>query len=159
METLEKTLLTAGKWTLVIVPAGIALGALLGGRPEMKEPPTPWWQLTGREQVVSHEPAYVETGPAELNVFDGYRPDLDYAAEVWALPIPDYDLAALLEDPPRAPADDWPAVSYGADEAAESTADAAEAVAEEALAAEAPAELQPPPGEVRKSELALAGLY
>ncbi len=149
-------------WTfaLAIVPAGIMLGAVLGAaaNPEMKDPPTPWWQLTGREDfVISEDRQFVEAWPEDLNVFGGYRPDLDYDAEIWSLPIPEYDLAALADQPFETPAYDLPTVTYGVT-GAEEVADEAEEVAEEAQAAEA-AGPEPEPAEVRKPELALAGLY
>ena len=76
-------------------------------------------------------------------------------------PLPDYELAYLVDEPLEAPADGLPVVTYGIT-AAEDAADEAEAAAGEALAAE-PSEAEPAPGpasgEVRKSELAMAGLY
>ena len=147
-------MLTAGKWALAIVPAGIALGALLGAaaNPEMKDAPPQWWQTTGTQPVFASEHYFVEAGPEDLDVFGGYRPDLDYDAEVWALPIPAYELAALADEPP---ADELPTVTYGVTEQA---ADEAEAAAAEAAAAAQPAPA-PEPAEARKSELVLAGLY
>jgi hypothetical protein len=149
-------------WTfaLAIVPAGVMLGALLGAaaNPDMKDPPTPWWQLTGRDDfVASDDRQFVEAGPEDLNVFGGYRPDLDYDAEIWSLPIPEYDLAALSEESFEAPAYELPTVTYGVT-GADEVADEAEDVAEEAQAAEVE-EPEPTAGEVRKPELALAGLY
>jgi len=149
-------------WTFAfaIVPAGVMLGAMLGAaaNPDMKDPPTPWWQLTGRDDFVASEDSqFVEAGQEDLNVFGGYRPDLDYAAEIWSLPIPDYDLAALADEPFEVPAYELPTVTYGvtgADEPADETGEAAEA----AQAAEA-VEPEPAPAEVRKPELELAGLY
>jgi len=162
MESLEKIMPTA-KWALAIVPLGIAIGALFSDRPEPKEPPAQWWQLTGRDDVaiVPGDRVFVEAGPVDLSVPAGYRPDLDYDAEVWALPIPDYEFAAAPAD---APVDDWPAVTYGI-EVAENAADHADAAAHEALdaaAAAEPASERVPgavPPEARKPELAMAGLY
>jgi hypothetical protein len=153
----------AGKWALAIVPAGTMLGALLGNaaNPEMKDPPAPWWQLTGRDEIVADDAQFAEAWPEDLDVFGGYRPDLDYDAEVWALPIPEHDLAALAEQPFRVPAYELPRVTYGVT-AAHEVADEAEAVAEQAQAAEAAEPAPPPapaPAEVRKPELAIAGLY
>ena len=157
-------MLAAGKWILGVVTGGVLLGAVLGkaSEPDMKDPPAPWWQLTGRDEAVASGDGYqfVEAGPQDLNP-GGYRPDLDYEALAWNLPLPDYELAYLVDEPLEAPADGLPVVTYGIT-AAEDAADEAEAAAGEALAAE-PSEAEPAPGpasgEVRKSELALAGLY
>jgi hypothetical protein len=149
-------MLAAGKWALTIVPAGIALGALLGdaANPEMKDPPAQWWQLAGADEVAVAEGALLfEAGPDDLSPFGSYRPDLDYDAEVWAEPIPAYEMAALTDEPSALPGS-LPTVTYGV--AAEEVADAAEAAAEEAVAAAQP---EPAPTDVRKSELASAGLY
>ena len=151
---------TAGKWVMGIVTGGVLFGALLGkaASPDMKEPPVPSWKLSGREEVAaSAQQQFFEAAPEDLNPYGGYRPDLDYAAEVWALPLPDYDLAALRDEPLSA---DWPTVSYGytsADRAAEESEDAAR---DARSAHQGEADTQAEPGaEVRKSELALAGLY
>jgi len=149
-------------WTfaLAIVPAGVMLGAMLGAaaNPDMKDPPTPWWQLTGRDDFVASEDSqFAEAGPEDLNVFGGYRPDLDYAAEIWSLAVPEYDLAALADEPFEAPAYELPTVTYGVS-GADEAGDEAEDAATDAQAAEA-VEPEPTPAEVRKPELALAGLY
>jgi hypothetical protein len=155
-------MLAAGKWALAIVPGGIMLGALLGAaaNPDMKDPPTPWWRTTGMQLNIAYSGQQMyEAGPEDLNVFGGYRPDLDYDAVVWELPVATADLAPLAE-PPVAWADELPTVTYGV--TADEVADDAQAAADDALAAEA----EPPdpapaaePDETRKSELALAGLY
>jgi hypothetical protein len=148
-------MLTVAKWTLGIVPAGIALGALLGAAadPDMKDAPAPWWRLTGSEPVASAEPD-PELWPPDFAAPRSYRPDLDYDAEVWALPIPAYELTILNDEPPA----ELPAIDDAV--AAEDAADEAETAAEDALEAEVPAlEPETAPGEVRKSELAQAGLY
>ena len=154
-------MLAAGKWIVTVVPAGIALGALLGGTagPEMKDAPAPWWRLTGNEAIVSSGDAvFVEPGPQDLDVFGGYRPDLDYEAEVWALPIPAYELAALAEEPTAPLPGELPTVGYGV-AAAEQVADEAAAAAGDALVAgEAEPARAPEPLAVRKSGLA-SGLY
>jgi hypothetical protein len=162
MERLHKAMPSAGKWALAIVPAGIALGALLGtaAAPEPTEPSAQWWQLTGREDIaiVADGRQFVEAGPEDLAVHGGLRPDLDYDAEVWTLPVSDYDFAYLQGEPLDPPAHDPPRVRYGVT-AAESAADEAEAAAADALDSGAPAQPEPAKGDVRKSELALAGLY
>ena len=146
----------AAKWTVGIVTSGIALGALLGAavNPEMKQAPAQWWQTTGRDEIVVTNMQFVEPFPEDLDVFGGYRPNLDYDAVAWALPMPEYELAALVEEPPVPVAEELPTVTYGMTEA-ELAAEQAEAVAEEAQDAEA---AEPAP-EAAKSELALAGLY
>lgn len=150
-------MLAAAKWIMGIVPAGVLLGALLGtaADPDMKDPPTPWWRLTGTDRIAVSDQQFAEAWPEDLSVPTGYRPDLDYDAEVWALPVPAYELA-ILDEPPAMPDEALPTVTYGVS-AAEDTADAAEAAAEDALAAEAPEPM--PPAEPRRSELAAAGLY
>jgi len=147
-------MLTAAKWALGIVPAGIALGALLGAAadPDVKDAPAPWWRLTGSEQFASAE-TDPESWPQDFAAARSYRPDLDYDAEVWALPIPAYELMLMTEERTTEPAEiEQEAI------AAEDPADEAEAAAEDALAAQALTP-QPAPGEVRKSELGQAGLY
>ena len=142
----------AAKLALGIVPAGIALGALLGAAvdPAMKDAPAPWWRLTGSEIFASAEPG-PESWPQDFAAARSYRPDLDYDAEVWALPIPVDEFMALADEQIVPPPD-----SAGHEEAA----DKAEAAADDALTA-MPAQPEPAqaPGEVRKSELTAAGLY
>jgi hypothetical protein len=141
-------------WTLVlaVVPAGVALGALLGAAavPPMKDAPAPWWRLSGRDEIVVANQGYsfVEAGPEDLDP-GGYRPDLDYDAEVRAPPIPADELAVLAAETP-VPTIELPLAVSGTSPT-ESAADEAESAAEDALAST--------PGDVRKSELALAGLY
>lgn len=151
-------MLAAAKWVMGIVPSGVLLGALLGtaADPDMKAAPAPWWRLTGASEVAVSGEQFAEAWPEDLSVPTGYRPDLDYDAEVRALPIPAHELAPLNE-PPAMPEDALPTVTYGVT-AAEDVADQAEAAAEDALAADAPAP-EPAPDEPRKSELAAAGLY
>lgn len=147
---------TLGIWALGVLAGGVALGALLGAaaEPDMKDPPEPWWQLTGREDVA--EVGYVPPQPAPqgFRTSGGYRPDLDYDAEVWALPIPDYDATAWVGDPLEPFEDDLPESHFGV----ESAADEAEDAVSEALAAREEEEAPPAPA-VRKSPLAKSGLY
>jgi len=149
-------MLTAAKWTMGIVCGGLVLGALLGdaANPTPEQPAPQWWQLTSRERVEEPEVyGFTEVG-SYPTMPDGYRPDLDYDAEVWNLPLPDYDFAAF-EDYGDEP---FPAFAAAepAPEPVEQAASEAEAAAGEALAA---ASVEPTPGDSRKSELALAGLY
>ena len=148
-------MLTAAKWALSIVPAGIALGALLGSAvdPDMKDPPEPWWRLTGSEAFTASADPGPEYWPQDFAAGPSYRPDLDYDAEVWALPIPAYDLAILSDDPSL----ELPPVEQEVI-VAENAAEEAEAAADDALAVQAP-EPAAAPGEVRKAELVQAGLY
>ena len=149
-------MLSAAKWIMGVVPGGIVLGALLGAAadPDMKDPPDPWWRLTGNDQIAISNEQFVEAWPADLGIPTGYRPDLDYEAEVWALPVPAYDLA-VLDEPPAMPAE--PTVTYDT-AATDAVADEAETAVEDALAAEA-SEPETAIGEIRKSELVDAGLY
>ena len=155
-------MMTVAKWALGILPAGITLGALLGAaaNPDMKDPPEPWWRLTGHDAIVAPGGVqFVEAGPEDLYIPGGYRPDLDYDAEVWALPIPASDLA-FYEEPYPPSSDDVPSVTYINEAPVAEAADEAEAAAQEAVAAQAPPAEQPAPASgPRKSELALAGLY
>jgi protein PhnA len=140
-------MLTAAKWALSIVPAGIALGALLGAAvdPDMKDAPVPWWRLTGAEPVAQADPG-PEYWPQDFAAGPSYRPDLDYDAEVWALPIPADEVWAL-----PIPADEvWAFAQESIPlpperSAAEEVADEAEATAHDALAAAAASEPAPPP--------------
>jgi hypothetical protein len=155
-------MLAAGKWALAIIPGGILLGALLGAaaNPKMKDAPAPWWRTTGMQLNIAYSGQQLyEAGPEDLNVFGGYRPDLDYDAVVWELPVAAADMAPL-EEQPVAWADELPAVTYGVTTG--DVADRAEAAADDALAA---ATEQPEPAPAAapdaapKSELVLAGLY
>lgn len=164
MQARRSNRLSWGIGALGVLTGGLLLGALLGAAadPEMKDPPAPWWQATGREEnVASAEPVLFDP-PEGLNAFGGYRPDLDYEAEVWSSPIPESEWAAFDYEP--YPADeefgpvpyDLPSVTSDPG-AADDVADDAELAVEEAKAAEqAKAE---PESEIRKSPLARAGLY
>src|SRR5688500_7503397 len=144
-------MMTAAKWVLGIVPAGIALGALLGAaaNPHMKDAPAPWWRLTGAEPFASSEPA-PEEWTEDLAASRSYRPDLDYGIEVWTLPVPASELMALADEPLTPPPATEPRLEDG-DEAE----GAADAITAEASASDPAPEL----AEVRKAELAQAGLY
>src|SRR6188768_3290107 len=105
-------MLTAGKWIASVLASGLALGALIGAAadPKIKDPPKQWWQLTGNDTSISpSNQVFADYGPYDLDVHSGYRPDLDYDAEVWSLPIPEFDDAVFSADQP----DDLPAVTYG----------------------------------------------
>ena len=153
-------MLAAGNWSVAvvgIVAGGIALGAVLGkaANPHMKDAPEQWWQLTGSGDVADSGDQYTGGWPEQVSMPDSYRPDLDYDAEVWSLPIPAYEIAAIGYDqlPPPLPYAP-PPVAYG-NSITEQAADQAEKAAEDAEAPEAP----PTPEDARKSDLARAGLY
>ena len=153
--------LTLGKWATGVVAGGLILGALLGAAadPDMKGAPEPWWQQTGREEAIAEAEPVLFEDPRNFHARGGFRPDLDYDAEVWALPIPDYETAALADesyDPYDPFADELPEAPY--DTNAERAADRAEQAADDAVEARE-AENPPAATEVRKSELAVAGLY
>lgn len=144
----------AGKWATSVVFGGIVLGAMLGAAadPRIKDPPKQWWQLTGRDSIaVAGEALWFESPPEDMSPFSGFRPDLDYDAEVWALPIPAVDMASYY--PPHDPFEEAGSQSDPAEEVA---ADEAEAAAEDAAAV---ADAAIPPAEVRKPELADDGIY
>jgi len=146
--------LKIGKWAAGVVVGGIILGALLGSAadPDMKDAPEPWWQQSDRDGAVADVDPVLFEDRRTVAAPGGFRPDLDYDAEVWSLPSPDYELAAMAEDPF---ADELPEEGYDAN--AESAADDAERAVEDAEAAR---EIDTPPATtVRKSELAVAGLY
>lgn len=143
----------AGKWVASVVVGGIVLGALLGAAadPRIKDPPKQWWQLTGRDTIASvgEQPGF-EAGPVGPGPSDGFRPDFDYDAEAWALPIPAADMAAYYS--PRRPF----AEAAEPEPTVEATAHEAESVAAEAVDV-ATAELQAT--EVVEPELIADGLY
>lgn len=149
-------MVTAAKWALGILPAGIALGALLGAavNPDMKDAPAPWWRLTGSEAFAASAEPDSDEWPQDFAAARSYRPDFDYNVEVWSLPIPADEVWALADEPIPLPADST---------AAEELADEAEAAAGDVLAAAAPEpataadtapETTPEAPEVRKPELA-----
>lgn len=151
--------LNIGKWAAGILVGGIVLGALLGSAadPDMKDAPEPWWQQSGRDDAVAEADPVLFEDRRTVDAPGGFRPDLDYDAEVWSVMPSDYELAAMAEDPfADEPFAEEP--SDGGDEAnAESAADDAERAVEDAEAAR---EIDAPPATtVRKSELAVAGLY
>ena len=150
-------MMTAAKWALGVVPAGIALGALLGAavNPDMKDPPAPWWRLTGAEPVAESAEIALDERPQDFAAARSYRPDFDYDIEIWSLPIPADEVWALTDEPLTPPPDVF---------AAEEAADEAEAVAGEALAAAVPeADPEPvpetPPEAIEVRPPVLAGLY
>jgi hypothetical protein len=122
-------MITAAKWALGILPAGIALGALLGAavNPEMKDAPAPWWRLTDTDAFTAPAEPALDAWPQDFAAARSYRPDLDYDAEVWALPIPADEAWAGAEEPV--------APDSGV---AEEAAAKAQAAAGDALAAAAP---------------------
>ncbi len=150
--------LTLGKWATGVVAGGLILGALLGAAadPDMKDAPEPWWQQTGREEAIAEAEPVLFEDPRNFHARGGFRPDLDYDAEVWALPIPDYEMAALADESYDPFADELPEAPY--DSNADRAAERAEQAADDAVEARE-AENPPAATEVRKSELAVAGLY
>lgn len=140
-------MLAAGKWITAIVAGGVCMGLLLGNAvdPSVKSPPEEWWQL-GRAQLEQPQVyGSPDLGPQLAYAPHGFRPDLDYDAEVWSLPLSELDTTVLAWDEPlvsSAPAE------QAASEAAAAVAEALAAAADE-----------PRPDEPRKSALALAGLY
>jgi hypothetical protein len=148
-------MLTAGKWVSSVLAGGIALGAIMGAAadPTIKDPPPQWWQLAGTDTSISpSNQVFAEVGPYDLDVHSGYRPDLDYDAEVWALPLPDLDFAYYEYKEPPPPAAD---VSPPAAEVETAADQAVEAVGEATQVAQA----EPATVEVRQSELAANGIY
>ena len=152
----------AGKWIAGVAAGGIALGALLAiaAAPNMKEAPEPAWRLTGAAPVEYEPEVFAEAMPQDLYVPSSYRPDFDYDAEVWPSSSEYYVAAVEFEDHPVSdPA--LPTVTYGYT-AAEQAADAAEQTVADATAeqpAAAPVATAPESAEIRKSELAMAGVY
>ena len=85
---------------LTILGGGLVLGALLGAYadPEMKSAPEPTWQLSGRPAIEPGPVQHFVSLPEDLSPHIGYRPDLDYAAEIddWS---PRYPSWAYSEEP------------------------------------------------------------
>ena len=157
-------MLAAGKWVLTIVGGGTALGSLLAmyANPVMKPAPEAPWSLTGQPQfAVSDGYHYPEAGPEDLSPYGGYRPDLDYDAEVTSYWSDDdyegysyayYNEAPAMPEPEPAFVQLAAAAPVEAVDAAVEAEAAAEEAAEAAPAAEAvPAEAPAGPQ--------LAGLY
>jgi len=151
-------MVTAAKWALGIVPAGVLLGALLGAAadPDMKDAPAPWWRLTGAESFTAAPEPSLDVWPQDFAAARSYRPDFDYDVEVWELPIPADEVWAFADEPYSQPREQV---------AAEEVADEAEAAAGDALAAAAPEpatapEAAPEPAPAPKARPPeLAGLY
>ena len=152
---------TAGIWALGIASGGLLLGLLLGSAavPEMKQPPAPWWQQD--DDGSPYRPArdrsasiFAQTETGTASSIGGYRPDLDYTAEVWSPRLPDSELAPLSDEYDAYFAYEEAAANRDT-RGAEEAADNAEAAVEEAYEANH-ASAAP---EVRKSELARTGLY
>lgn len=151
-------MLAAAKWIVSVVPAGVVLGALLGGTaaPDMKDAPAPFWRLGGENAFIASSGPAFEVPPDDLSPAGGYRPDLDYDSEAWGSRIAYYEVGALADEPLP---DELPTVTYGVT-ATEAVADQAEAAADEAIAAEAPDPAPAPErAEERKPELVAEGLY
>lgn len=152
-------MVTAAKWALGIVPAGIALGALLGAAtdPDMKDAPAPWWRMTGAETYTAPPEPSLDAWPQDFAAVRSYRPDFDYDIEAWDLPIPSDEVLVLAEEPYAQPPERVSA-NAAADEAEAAAGDAlAAAAAPEPVAApESVAEPAPAP-KVRPPQL--AGLY
>jgi hypothetical protein len=89
----------AGKIGLVVVGGGLALGVLLSAyaNPVMTRAPEPDWQLTGRPAIEPGPVQHFVSLPEDLSPHGGYRPDLDYEAEItdWAPPYPRWTYADL----------------------------------------------------------------
>ena len=151
----------AGKWITGVAAGGIALGTLLAhaAAPNMKEAPEPAWRLSGAAPVEYQPEVFAEAMPQDLYVPSSYRPDFDYDIEVWASQVEYYLAAVEYEDFPSADPP-LPTVTYGY-AGAEEAAEAAEQAVEDAVAetVEAPEPPAPEVAEVRKSELAMAGVY
>ncbi len=157
---------TIAKWGLVIVAGGLVLGMWLGTAtsPVMKDiaGETSSWRPGNGSKRAAQPPAFAEPAPPYLA--GGYRPNLDYDAEVWGLPISADELGPLYAAPDTAFVGDYPdpgsppnsGALIEADDAARAAEDAAQDAAE--AAAKAPSS-QPGPREVRKSDLARSGLY
>jgi hypothetical protein len=89
----------AGKIGLTIVGGGLALGVLLStyANPVMKRAPEPDWQLTGRPAIEPGPVQHFVSLPEDLSPHIGYRPDLDYDAEItdWSPDYPRWTYADL----------------------------------------------------------------
>ena len=149
-----------------VVAGGVLVGTLgaMHVNPVPKEPQPQWWQLTGKAEIAVDTSAsglWFEAGPDDLYVprQDGYAPDWADDGEIWRYELP--DLPEWEPDPLFASAD-APRPEEPLAPAPPAVAEAAEAAAgavEDAQAAGTFAAAEPASGEVRKSELAAAGLY
>jgi len=150
---------TASILAVAVATGGILLGTMLGSAaaPDMKDPPAPWWQRDEDQGTALQAQSVQQTHIERASPFGGYRPDLDYAAEAWSSPLPEYELAPLSDS--RATPFAFDATGTNFDPVgAEGVADEAEAAANEAAAAAAPGRTNAS-SEIRKSELAKSGLY
>ena len=157
---------TIAKWGLVIVATGLVLGTWLGTAtsPVMKDiaGATSSWRPGDGSKPAAQPPAFAEPAPPYLG--KGYRPELDYDAEVWGLPISADELGPLYAAPDTAFVGDYPDLgpppSSGMLIDADDAARAVEGAAQDAAQAAAEASTSDPgPREVRKSDLARSGLY
>ncbi len=152
-----------------VLPGGLVAGALLAtfASPVMKQPDSPWWDgLLESDSETASGTALAGVYPEDPNPYGGYRPDLDYSAEItdWSPHYPSWTFsgtrgAALPEYLADDPAFDPAPPPLPAPEA-EHAADAAVAAARDARSAQPPPAAEaPPPEPVRKSELVAGGLY
>ena len=162
-------MLAAAKMTLGILGPGLLLGTLGAAlvKPVPKEPPAPPWQLGGQPEIaVSEAKLWFEAGPEDLNP-GGYRPDLDYDAEVtnyWIDRFEEYSSSEYDNQPlaslPEIAEDDRTGAPFTvAEPSAEVAAMAAEDVADAALEAQSVTGPEAPADASGKSELAQAGLW
>ncbi|MEO6389197.1 MAG: hypothetical protein ABIT16_07840 [Croceibacterium sp.] len=155
-----------GTLALAIIGGGIALGSVLGAaaHPQMQHIATPGFQLSGRPaiELAGQGQVWVEAGPEDLSVADGYRPDLDYDKVVSADWIDSgaqwYGEDPAAEAPAAASSDpDLAAASVSADTAVRVAQQASEAARPEVQVA------QVSDGDIgetgRTSKLASSGLY
>jgi hypothetical protein len=152
---LESAMHSGWTFPMAIIPGGLLIGALIGDAvdPRIKDPPQQWWQMVGADTSTNpNNQVFAEVGPYDLDVHSGYRPDLDYEAEVWSLPLPEY----VYYVPTGYAAE--PAVAEAGPPAAEAetAADEAAMVAEEAVEV---ADAQPAIVDMRQAELAENGIY
>lgn len=149
-----------GKISILVITAGVTLGALLGdaANPEPKQPPEQWWQAADSEAYNApvEQTGWVDTSAGNVGFSDSYRPDFDYDTVVTSYWEPPKDWHWYGDDEY---ADSVPAETTAEEPAASSiaqdAADTAVEVADAAIAAQAAAPVEPAP----EAPLTSEGLY
>lgn len=100
----------ARKIVLSVLGGGLVLGTVLGvyADPEMTRAPEPEWRLSARPAIEPGPVQHFVSFPEDLSPHGGYRPGLDYTAEItdWSPRYPrwaysDFDAPAWDEPEPE----------------------------------------------------------
>lgn len=150
-----------GKISILVITAGVTLGALLGdaANPTPKQPPEQWWQAADSEAYNTpvEQSGWIDTFAGKVGFPDSYRPDLDYDTVVTSYWEPPSDWHWYGEDEytdsvPTEAARKEPAASDVAQDAADAAVELADAPA---TAAQAAPPVEPSP----EAPLTSDGLY